>query len=580
LWLVPVALFLGALSLYLLLPSSFYNPDGLRVFGGLYQVQVDSTGARNYRVYDWTAGYQEPFYTRANVQKHFLFPFHAFVSYRIGQAFGDKRDGLRGLQTANALSAALAVGLFAGLVGALLGNGWAALAAGLGLGFSTAFSSMATNVAEVVPALPWLMLSLLLGRGHDSALCLRQGELAHPSCAPPLVQAMSGAVRVPKRRPWLVLAAGVGLGISACCYFASAAIGVALVIGLASRRRPGRAAILLGSMALVAFAIYAWVLLSGGYRQPAAFGRALFFMPEQGTYGGLKVSNLVTVWLGFANSLFPVLPDDFAGLKALSASLKAGASGHYVSLIALPLIAALAVGLFAVLIRARACMPEPSRRAVFLGLLVFSGALGASLLWDPYHPKLWTYSNIGLWLMFAGFLHHALYSRRPQRAISLTLSVLTLVAVVAANLPRLIQQHRPDPKWTATEQVARTVAASSSRPRAHALLIGGWEPEFAYLTLLLPEPSLVSLPDLALESGRDAARFNQWLDGRIAQVRNQEGAVYFLNTFDRSSDELQAQYIRRLRFPQAVAWIERQRGQASLVWQDPKTGISLYRLNP
>jgi hypothetical protein len=556
--LVALLVALVAVGCYLALPSSRHNPDGLRVFSGLRQATVDTVGAVSFVPNGWFAGYQFPRYERANVQKHFLFPLYGFVGYRLARGFGYHGNGLRPLQVANAISAALAAGLFALLVGLLVGSPWVVLVAGFGLVFSTAFSSMATSIAEVVPALPWLMLALiLLVTGED----LRPGRTA---CA------------------------GLLLGISAAFYFAGAAVGAALAVSLALRRAPRRALLLAGTMAVTVGATYILVLLLAGYHTLPQLGHALFFMPEQGTYGGLKPSNLVSIWLGFAGSIFPVLPDNFGGLRSLLSQSGIGYR-YFRSVVVIPLVVLLGFAFFAALFLARSRLGAKARRTVVPGLAIFLGALAVSLVWDPYHLKLWTYSNIGLWLMVAGYLarnataldpprptHECLTG--PTRQMSRTfwhpaLIAVVLLCVLSTNLARRVLDAGVNPKWQAAQAVAGIVNAEPGN-----VVLGGWEDEFDYLTLLVPESNQVSLPDAVLENGCDSTRFAGYMAGMFAAEQDKAGTVFFLNLFNRSRAELDAFYTRRLRFPEFIAWLDSYRPGSKLVWQDSLTGVALYEL--
>jgi len=546
LWLAFVV-FAVAVGGYLSLPSRRYNPDGLRVFFGLHEVKADSAGEVTFVPLGWATGYQAPHYFRANVQKHFLFPLYAFAGYRIARWFGWSGSGLRPLQIMNAMAAALAIGLFGLLGWQLLAGRLLVLVLSLGLACSAAFGAMVANIAEVVPALPGLMLGLVVLARRDE----------------------------PDLRAALL--AGLLLGVSAGFYLVTGAIGLTLAVWLALRRRPWSGLLMFGTLAGVVLVIYLGVLLAAGCRSLPQLAHALFFMPEQGTYGGLKATNLVTVWLGFANSVFPVLPDDFSGLRGL---FGAGGSGwrFYSRVVILPLVIVLSVGLFAALVRARRQITGPARRRVGLGLAVFLGALGASLVWDPYHPKFWVFSNVGLWLMTAGYVAHIRTARRAGKVATRVLPAEILLAlglftVVSINLARRIIDAGPNPHETASRAIARQVNA-----RPGSIVLGGWEYEFDYLALLVPESNQLCLPDAILEQRRDPSRVRNLLGVALDTTRTQGGQVLVLNQFNRTPDELRAFYARRLKFPDFPDWLETRRSSAQPIWQDSLTGNVLYAL--
>lgn len=337
-------------------------------------------------------------------------------------------------------------------------------------------------------------------------------------------------------------------------------------------------------MVAAALAVYVGILLLAGYRSIPALWHSLTLMPEQGTYGGFKFSNLATALLGFASSVFPVLPDDFSGVRSLLSQLTSG-SRFYLSTVVLPLVVALALAFFISLLRLRSRFPRRYRFVIGLGLAVFGGALVSSLFWDPYHPKLWMYSNIGLWLMAAGFVAYQAVGipRRldpkrstPGRQSALVTEIVFAVAlfsIVSMNLARRITRAGPNPRWATAQDIARIANTSNSN-----LVIGGWEDEFDYLTLLVPEARLISLPDFLFEQGRDSSRFARRLSEIVADRQSRAGRVYVVNVFNRTQSELETFYVRRLRFSPALSWLNRQRPNAQAVWRDSLTGIGLYEL--
>ena len=94
-------------------------------------------------------------------------------------------------------------------------------------------------------------------------------------------------------------------------------------------------------------------------------------------------------------------------------------------------------------------------------------------------------------------------------------------------------------------------------------MLGGWEDEFDYLTLLVPETNQVSLPDRILELGSDSTRFAGYVAGTFATAQAQAGSVFFLNLFNQSPAELRAFYAGRLGFPSGcLSWLQSLRPQA------------------
>lgn len=546
---IALLIFTSFLILYLILPSTRYNLDGLRVFSGLHSVTIDSAGAKSYTPLSWNTGYIEPYYSYANVQKHFLFPSYAFVVYQIARLFRYQGNSLRPLQVANAILAALAIGLFSLLLGLLFGRDWLTITAGIGLVFSTAFSAMATNIGEVVPAIPWLILAITI-------LTLKDIRL--------------------KR---YAIIAGIFLGISACFYLVSAVIGVVIAIGVLVRHHRRSALIFFGLMFITTLTIYLAVLILAGHHNIRMIWHLLTFMPEQGTYGGLRATNFITVLLGFANSLFPILPEDFIGLRQLITNPETNLQSYYSRIAALLLIGMLAIVLFFSLLKVRHKLEKKSNIIVFFGILIFVSAFITSLFWDPYHPKIWMYSNLGLWLIIAGFMNH-IYSKSHHKSFYQKLLTIMVCTIMFTNLLFLFAQHKENPKWKAAQVIDRIVTSSwySNSVYSGNFILGGWEAEFGYLTLLLPSHNIITLPDLVLTTGRNRSYFENQVDTSIEAFQRHGSKVYFVNLFNQTDTELQRFYVKRLRFSYFLTWLECYRNRVKVIWNNPKTRTTLYQL--
>lgn len=532
-----------------MLSSTRYNLDGLRVFSGLQSVIIDSAKTKSYVPLSWNNSYLEPYYSYANVQKHFLFPSYTFVIYKITRLFGYQGNGLRSLQIANAVLAALVIGLFSLLLDLLFGKAWLTITVCIGLIFSTAFSTMATNIAEVVPAIPWLILAITM-------LTLKD---------------------IGQKRN--VIIAGIFLGISACFYMVSAVIGVLITIGVLIQHRRRSALIFFGSMSVTILIIYLVVLYLAGHHNISMIWHFLTFMPEQGTYGGLRATNFITVLLGFANSLFPILPEDFTGLKQLIINPETNLQSYYSRIAALLLIGVLAIVFFLSLLKVRRKLEKRSNNIVCFGILIFVGAFITSLFWDPYHPKIWMYSILGLWLMIAGFMNY-LYSKSFHKSLYPKLFICTVFIIMITNLIFLFTQHKENPKWKTAQAIDRIITRSWSSDSIYSgnLILGEWEAEFGYLTLLLPNNNIITLPDLILKTSRNPSNFENQVNTMIEMFQRHGNKVYFVNLFNQTDTELQRFYIKRLRFPYFLFWLEKYRNRVKAIWNDPKTRTTLYQL--
>ncbi|NPV13386.1 hypothetical protein HPY86_00410 [candidate division WOR-3 bacterium] len=512
--LTPLVLALTFLTLFLLLPSTHYNTDGFRVLSTLHRVAITPSGTTQYIPLNWQTAYQQPHYFRQNVQKHFLFPIYAHTAYRIFRLFNYQGNGVKPLQLANALCAALTLFLFALLLLTQSHPLPTVITATLGLGFSFAFSAQATNIAEVIPATPWLLFSLLF---------------------------------LEKRKP---LSAAFCLGISAGFYLLSLLV-LPFLILLSLRQTPRRILLsLLITPPITTLIIYLTVLIPAGAKNLQNILTAIFFLPEQGTFGGFKLSNLISTPLGFISSLFPVLPDNFAGIKTALATR----NPHPFLLITL-----IIAGILILTLTLLAARNKP-------GTALLITSLVTALFWDPYHQKIWLYAVIGFSLVLGTVRH----SRLP-------LFLITLI-LIPFNLNALIKNHQPYLKWQTAQKLADFVLLEHEPGKAKTVF-GNWEPEFDYLSAFLPDTWLISIPDLILETKRDSSRFYTTTDS--LKQRSPAGNIYFVNTFNRTQQQLEKLSVNRLKFPYLLIWLENQRPFIQPVWHDTATGTTLYQLfNP
>ncbi len=509
--LTPLALALTFLTLFLLLPSPRYNTDGFRVLSTLHRVTITPSGTTQFVPLNWQTADLRPEYFRQNVQKHFLFPLYAHNAYRIFRLFKYQGNGVKPLQIANAFCAAITIFLFALLLLTQSCPLPTVIIATLGLGFSAAFSAQATNIAEVIPAAPLLVLTLFL---------------------------------LEKRK---YFSAAICLGISAGFYLLSLLV-LPFLILLSLRQTPRRIPLsLLITPPITTLFIYLAVLISAGTKNLENLLTAIFFLPEQGTFGGFKLSNLISTPLGFVSSLFSALPDNFAGIKSALATR----NPHPFLLITL-----IIAGILLLTLTLLAARNKP-------GTALLITSLVTALFWDPYHQKIWLYAVIGFWLVLAQIRH-----------FRLPLFLITLISI-PLNLNALIKNHQPYLKWQTAQKLANFVILEHEPGKAKTVF-GNWEPEFDYLTAFLPDTCLISIPDLILEVKRDSSRFRTTIDS-IQQTR-QTGTIYFVNTFNRSQQQLETLYRRRLKFPYLLTWLGNHRPFIQPLWHDPATSTTLYRL--
>ncbi|MGQ9678002.1 MAG: hypothetical protein ACUVUD_01810 [bacterium] len=514
--LISLTLSLLFLIMYFLLPSTRYNTDGFRVLSTLHRITIDPPGVTNFSPLNWKTSYQPPYYFRQNVQKHFLFPLYAHTTYNISRLAGLKDSGIKPLQFANALFATLTILLFTLLLAVQSHPLPNIILSTLGLGFSAAFATQATNIAEVIFSTPSLVLTLIF---------------------------------LEKRKPFI---ASILLGISAACYLLSLLLVPFLILfySLHPRRRLFPLLTVTPGITLL---IYLTLLIAAGNHTLQTITNALFYLPEQGTFGGFKLSNLISTPLGFISSILPVLPENFSGVKN-ALSLK---NPHPVLLIILIAVGILLLAIITYISR------KQCPKSIGIALLLTS--ILAALIWDPYHQKIWLYGNIGVWLFLA--------NSRP----SCPLLIIIVLFLIPMNLSLLVKNHRPNPKWHSAKKIAQVISFEQN-PAEKKIVLGNWEPEFDYLSAFLPDSCLLSIPDLILETKRDSLQFQSVLDS--IQHNYQTGGIYIVNTFNRSREELKRLYINRLKFPYFIGWQKTVRQLTRPLWHDTATGTILYTLQP
>lgn len=504
------------LILFLLLPSRRYNTDGFRVLATLHRVTVSPEGTRQFTPLNWQTAYQQPYYFRQNVQKHFLFPIYAYTAFRIFRLFRYQDNGVKPLQTANAISATITLLLFAFLFTTHSYPLSTVIIATLGLGLSSAFAAQATNIAEVVPATTPLTLALIL---------------------------------IEKRKPFI---AAIFLGISAAFYLLSLFV-VPFLILLFLGRTPRRIPLsLLIIPPITTLFIYLTVLIPAGNKNLQDLLTALFFLPEQGTFGGFKLSNFISTPLGFISSILPVLPENFSGIKTALATRNPPP---------LLLLTSIIIGILLLTLPLLTAHKKVQRTP---GIALLITSLVTALFWDPYHQKIWLYGVIGFWLVLARLRHLRLFI------------LLILFILIPLNINALIKNHQPNRKWQTAQKLARFLLFEQ-HPGNKKVVFGNWEPEFDYLTAFLPDTCLISIPDLILEIRRDSSRFHSTIDS--IKLSCPAAAVYFVNTFNRTKQQLEKLYVHRLKFPYILTWLENQRPFTQPLWHDPLTGTTLYQLS-
>ena len=458
---------------------------------------------------------------------HLLAQVDVFLWHRLLGLFGlgaaDPLAYLRLTQLMNAAAAAGSAALVYWIVRTTTSSDLAAVAAAAGLAFSRAFLLHATSSAEPMVGLLWSLVALT-------------GVLVAMRRASPMPAAI----------------AGVALALSLATYESMVMIAPALlVVSLTGERARARTIALLAGAAAATAGIYAWAYASLGTLTPALMVRRFMDLPGARVWGGPNAGKLGNLPLGMAQSLLPVLPPGYGGIRSL---LHAGVPVARVAWLAgavLGLLTLAAAFTRAAWRERTALTRSPGSPVVALaaGLLA---AMLVPLAWDPLYDKLWL-QPLALAFLIGGLLIgvHA----PPPRAAVARVASLVIALEIALNLAWAVPAHlHPSPYLEAARTIARTV-------RSGDLLVHDWDPvSQLYVSLWGAGTTTYDLPAAAVVRGPAAARE---LDSAVFAARGRGAVVYFLAVLDEERGAWDAFLGRRLRLPFEA--LDRYRDSATIV---------------
>jgi len=462
------------------------------------------------------------------VHNHFLFGAAMRAAFALQQKLGISGDAIIAMQAVNALSAAVAGALFF-LLGVRAGvPGWVSLAITLGLCLSPSYLLAATNIAETAPALPFFVGTLLL-------LTKRQ---------------FSG---------WTPLTAGMLAGLAAIAYLLAGALVPCIGAAVIATRFPHRGAIkpallFLSAFSAVFLGIWVTVLAASGYHSPDRLIQAILHFPQEGTYGGFRFGSLLSTPVGLTEGYFPVLPDDFVGLRSLYRqspwpAVYAGA--------ATLVVCALLAAVFYALVKRR-MLRSPFVLSCFLTFLLVEAAC---VEWDPYYQKLQLFAVILCWVMVAVTL-----SQRQGPDIRWPACVFVAL-VLASGVGTLKKNVQPS--------LMRANAQQLNAILGNGELITAWSGDVMHMVLYPSSGEVISLPDLAFARHLDSKQVLGDLETSVQQAAAQGRNVYIYGLFDeqtgRPSDVYEArfrltgitEYLRGLeQKSKPVAWLRQPSGKS------------------
>ena len=472
---------------------------------------------------------------------HLLYPANVLAWHRLLALIGimghDALGFLRLTQLMNAAAAAGCVGLVYWIVRVATGAGGAALAAAAGLAFSRAFLLHATNAAEPMAGLFWS-----------------------------LVAATGAVVAVRRKLIWPAVVAGFALALGVASYESMLMVAPAALVLLGFGERPRRSIIAFVAAALLASAgIFGFAYASSGTTAPSAMLQRFIELPGASVWGGTSLSKVANLPLGAGQSLLPVLPPGYGGVRSL---LHAGTAPlRIVWLVAaLAGVAALGGALVRRFVSERAALTGDARPAAIAFATGLAAACLVPLWWDPLYGKLWLLPLALAWVGGGVLVGGPLAGGRRGLAWG---ALLLIGLEIAVNLSWAVPAHRNEsPYLEASRVVARTVQPGD-------LLILDWDPvSELYTALWGTDTGSWNLPSAAVLSGPAALTE---LAQAVEAAQDHGKAVYFVGVLDETPAAWDAFLGRRLRLP--FAGLDRYRESARVVARfGPSTALTLRRL--
>lgn len=478
--------------------SSTFIGDGLRHLPALRTITEGPPAVLQPK--PWLEVYRAH-YDRVVVHHHFLFGLTIRAAFALQRALGISGDAIIAIQAVNAISAAIAGGLFFLLVLRLGVPKGISLAAMVGLCLSPAYLLAATNVAEAALALPFFLAVLLVLADREF--------LGHRA-----------------------VLAGILVGLATITYLLAGSlvpcIAIAAIVSGSHYRSTIKALFLfLSAFSLVFLGIWVVVLVLSGVHSPENLATAILKFPEQGTYGRFKLGSLVATPIGLTQAFFPILPDDFRGLRSLYHQTPVVA--FFAGILSLITCAFLARAIYLL-----------SKKRMFRNILLLSSVLNFLLVevvclwWDPYNSKLQVFALILFWLTVAvGFTGNQ--SERAHRWF-----LLLFVTAVAGGGVRVLRTNIQPSQTNKNAQQLHAIVGEG-------VLITGWSSDVAHLWLYSNGDNVIPLPDFALARNLQPNQVEVDLKTIINKATADGTSVYFYGLFDADDTDLTNVYDTRFR---------------------------------
>jgi hypothetical protein len=437
---------------------------------------------------------------------HLLYPLNVWTwNCMLRPLFGPSPDAYayaRRTQLLNGLFVALSVGLMFPLTRAAGGAAGIAVGTAVAYGCSRAVILHGTNAAEPPVGLGLCFLAIAVA-----------------------------AVSRGRARAWLASLAGACLAAAMASYQTMILIGPAVLFLLAARtpddgdgrRGPLRRVLFFfGGSALGTALLYGWAYSHQGITGAGELIRRFFTVDGgRALYGGWSASKLVNTPVGLMGNVFPVLPDDYTGLRNLWRDH--GLDGVVIRLIVIS-VATLAASLaLAVQVWRRWGELTPSHRLAFrVALVGLACTLAGPFYWQPTYDKMWL-QPVAIILFLIGCGLAAIPPSRKRVVLSGVFAALLLIEVTSNAIWAIPQARREPPCVMEAREVEALL-------RPDDLVVYEWDGvSILYAALSGPARPGLCLPTAAQEHG---PAVTERLGDLVEQARARNAKVYFLGVLD------------------------------------------------
>ncbi|HVN89064.1 MAG TPA: hypothetical protein VMT61_04555 [Candidatus Binataceae bacterium] len=407
-------------------------------------------------------------------------------------------DFVRFVHWMNALAAAGSISLLWLLCYGIAERVDIALAATCAYAFSNAFLLHATSTAEPMMGLFWSLASI-------SAM-------------------VSGLAASSRLR---LFVAGTLLLLAMATYESMVLIGPAelvLIYGWDERRNSDNRTLILWFLAgciVGVLAAYVPIYIWSGTTSSLAMARRFLAMDggEQ-VYGGVSISKLVNLPVGFANSVVPSVPVDYQGIRSLVIS---HSHDRWILLTSTAVFVMSGWLIWTSFRLGEVWAGLERRRRLILECCVVALLFDtlALIFWDPLYDKLWLQPLAVVFLASSVIL--SAWYRPPYRLIIAPEALLIAFVTIIGFFHGLGASQSSTPCLDSAHHLAGTLSSSD-------LLVAGWDPvSLLYSWFWGNGAKKFDVPASASGSG---PRTLSLLADEISKTRGSGGSVYFLGVLD------------------------------------------------